>query len=219
MDLHASIADRYKVLLEANNAALTKSTSEELFNAMCVALKEVLPFDRAGLTLYDPDHDCLKIVALYGPFENSFFRVGDLLGRKTSQNGWTFEHRMKTIRRDLAKELEFPSDKRTLEEGFRSLCSVPLIVRGDSIGVVAVVAARQNQFSLSHAQVVQEMSNQIALAIHSLILRCPSHVNTRLICPRCIGATGGKTTASKHRGDLSNWGKKGGRGRKKLDLN
>ena len=218
MNVEENIAARYKALLQVNEAALTKSTSEAVFQGMCRALKRVLPYDRAGLTLYDPDHDSLKIAALYGPYDNSFFRIGDLLGRKSSQNGWTYENQSRTIRRDLPKELRFASEQHTVNEGFRSLCSVPLLVRGNSIGVVTVVGTRKNQFSPSHADVVQEMSNQIALAIASVMQRCPTHANTKLVCPRCIGAAGGKTTVSKHREALSNWGKKGGRRRKNLDF-
>jgi transcriptional regulator with GAF, ATPase, and Fis domain len=170
------------------------------------------------LTLYDPNHDKLKVAALYGPYENSAFRVGDLLDRNASLNDWTLEHQSKTIRRNLPQDARFPSEQQTAHEGFRSLCSVPLVVRGASIGVVTVVGAQRNQFSAKHAELVQQMSNPLALAIASMTPQCPVHPNSKLVCPRCIGAAGGKATVSKHQADLSEWGKKGGRGRKKLDL-
>jgi hypothetical protein len=90
-----------------------------------------------------------------------------------------------------------------------------LIVRGNSIGVMTVVGAHQNQFSTKHAELLQQMSNPLALAITSMIPRCAVHANTKVVCPRCIGAAGGKATVSKHHADLSEWGKKGGRGRRK----
>jgi len=218
MNRLARIADRYQALLRVNEIALSESTIDEVFQGMCIVLRKLLAYDRAGLTLYDPDHDSLKIESLYGSYENSVFRVGYLLPRKSSQNGWTFEHQTMTIRRDLPKEFRFPSEKHTLEEGYRSLCSVPLIVRRNSIGVVTVVGTRKDQFSVEHALLVQEMSNQISMAIISIVPSCPAHPHTKLFCPRCIGAAGGKTTVSKHREDLSNWGRKGGRGHKKLDF-
>jgi formate hydrogenlyase transcriptional activator len=176
----ARMADRYKTLLRVNEIALSRSATAEIFQGMCAVLKELLAYDRAGLTLYDPDHDSLRIEALYGSYENSVFRVGYLLPRKSSQNGWTFEHQTQTIRRDLAEEARFPSEKHTLDDGYRSLCSVPLIVRNNSIGVVTIVGARKNQFSVRHAQLVQEVSNQIALAIVSIVASCPTHTNTKL---------------------------------------
>ena len=52
-------AERYRTLLEINNAIITNLTQESLFDAICEALQHVLPVYRAALTLYDPDtrHD------------------------------------------------------------------------------------------------------------------------------------------------------------------
>jgi formate hydrogenlyase transcriptional activator len=218
MNVRTNISDRYRALLQVNQVALTKSTVEELFAGMCEALGKLLSYDRAGLSLYDLEHDSLKIAALYGPHENSVFRLGYLLSRKTSQTGWVFDHQTHIIRRDLAKEVHFPADIFTIDEGYRSLCSVPLVIGKNTIGVVTILSARKNEYSSGHAQLLREISDQIALAINSISPRCLTHTNTKLVCPRCIGAAGGKTTVSKHRKDLSTWGKKGGRGHKKLDF-
>jgi hypothetical protein len=156
----------------------------------------------------------LKIEATYGFHQNSAFQVGYRMPKNSSQ---AFDCRNPIIRRDLEKDFRTSTEKQIANEGYRSLCSVPLIVRNNCIGVVTVVSKRRNQFLVRHSQLVQEMSNQIALAILSMTLTCPSHPGAKLLCPRCIGATGGRTTVSKHHGDLSNWGKKGGRGRKKQE--
>lgn len=218
MNKQPRLSHLYQRLLQVNQVALTKCTTEGVFHGMCRALKAVVPYERAGLSLYDPDHDGLKIVGIYGPHEGSIFRVGHLLNRRTTQTGWVFEHKTRLFRRDLGKELRFPADQNIVNEGYHSLCSVPLIVHGNSIGVVTVLAPRRNQLSVDHAEVVEGMSNQIALAISAMIPRCPTHRSTKLVCPRCIGAAGGKATVSKYREDLSSWGKRGGRGRKSLDF-
>jgi formate hydrogenlyase transcriptional activator len=210
----SSLANRYSSLLKASEIALTNSTPEAVFQGICGVLKEMVPYDRAGISLYDPDHDGLRIVDIYGPHENSIFRVGHLLNRKTSQSGWVFDRKETVFRRDLAAESRFVGDKRIIDEGYRSICSVPLVVRGNSIGVLTVLGARKNQLSMDHAEIVQHVSQQVALAIASIVPRCQTHANTKVVCPRCIGAAGGKTTASKHREDLSTWGRKGGRGRR-----
>jgi formate hydrogenlyase transcriptional activator len=213
-----SIADRYSSLRKASEIALTTTTAEGIFQRVCDLLKKVVPYDRAGLSLYDADNDGLKIVDIYGPHENSVFRVGHLLGRKTCQTGWVFEHKQTLFRRDLAAESKFPSDKRIIDEGYRSICSVPLVVRGNSLGVLSVIGSRQNQLSVDHAEIVEAVSQQVALALASIVPRCLTHTNTKVVCPRCIGAAGGKTTVLKHREDLSNWGRKGGRGRKSISV-
>jgi len=213
-----SIADRYSSLRKASEIALTTTTTEGVFQEVCGVLKEVVPYERAGISLYDPDLDSLKIVDIYGPHENSIFRIGHLLGRKTCQSGWVFENKKTLFRGDLAADSKFPSDKRIIDEGYRSICSVPLVVRGNSIGVLSVIGSRQNQLSVDHAEIVEVVAQQVALAIASIAPRCLTHTNTKVVCPRCIGAAGGKTTVLKHREDLSNWGRKGGRGRKGISV-
>lgn len=211
----------YESFLQVNQVALTVPAHETVFRGMCEALKNVMPYERAGLALYDPDREDLKIIDLYGPFENSIFRVGQLLSRDGTQSAWAFENKTPLFRSDLQKQCRFPADRDILQEGYRSLCSVPLLVGESSIGVVTVAATRRNQLSMHHARMLQEMSNQIALAIHCKSLTCPSHTQTKLVCPRCIGAAGGQATVTKHREHLSTWGKQGGRGRKRKrsDLN
>jgi formate hydrogenlyase transcriptional activator len=218
MGPHPSIADRYTSLLKASEIALTNSTMQEVFQGVCNVLKEIVPYDRAGLSLYDLEHDGLKIVDVYGPHENSIFRIGHLLSRKTSQTGWVFENKQSMFRRDIADDPRFPGDPKIVDEGYRSICSVPLVVRGNSIGVLSVLGARRNQLSSGDAEIVTEVSQQVALAIASIVPRCQTHANTKVVCPRCIGAAGGKSTVSKHREDLSSWGRKGGRGRKSISI-
>ena len=206
--------ERYRTIIEVNRVAIVETAPEKVFLGMCAALKEVMPCDRAGLTVYDPDHDAMKIAALYGPYENSFFHVGDLLGRKDSQNGWTFEHQATTLRRDLAEEYQFSLEEHTVKEGLRSLCSVPLVVHGTSVAVVTIVSHQRNQYSHRHGQSLQDLANQIAFPVAMLAPHCLRHPQSKLMCPRCVGSGGGRTTTAKYKEQLSAWGQKGGRGKR-----
>jgi hypothetical protein len=48
------------------------------------------------------------------------------------------------------------------------------------------------------------------------VVFCNIHLGTKLVCPRCIAAKGGTNTAKKYGSDqLSRWGAKGGRPKKK----
>lgn len=210
------ITTRHKSLLKVNRIALTTTSPETVFQGMCRVLKRVVLYDRAVLSVYDTDDDALRILDIYGADESTFFRVGQLLSRDATQSGWTFDHNRALLRRNLAKEYRFPIDKIAMDEGYFSVCSVPLLVRGTSMGVVTVAGTKRSKLSLSDAEIVQQLSNQITLAVSAHIPNCPTHRGTKLLCPRCIGASGGKTTVAKHRQNLSDWGRRGGRGRKIL---
>ena len=212
------ITRRYKAILKVNEVARERRTTVAIFRGMCTVLSSMVPCDLALLSLYNPDSDDLQIVNVYGPRTDRLFQVGQHLSRDSTQTGWAFEHKSTMFRRDLLKESKFSLDKAAMSEGYVSVCAVPLLVWGDSIGVVTVAAARKNRLSAGHTEIVEEMSNQIALAINSGMLRCSEHANAKLVCPKCLGAAGGKATVFKHRESLSNWGKKGGRGRKKSNV-
>jgi GAF domain-containing protein len=215
MEILWNTAQRYKTLLQVNHEALTRSTPQEVFAGMCGSLRSVLAYDRAGLMLYQPEEDNLKVAALDGSLPGSYFRVGVRIDRKESPHGMAFERQSAIIRRDIEKEAEFAIEARTVSEGLHSYCAVPLVVRGSSIGVVTMLSFRTKQFGEQHAEFLQEACNQIVLALKSFMFYCAEHQRTSLICPRCIGSSGGQKTASRYREQLSTWGKQGGRGKKK----
>ena len=60
MNVSLPLAARYRTLLEVNKAAITQPTPDKVFESMCAALRQFILFDRAGLTLYEPEQDALK---------------------------------------------------------------------------------------------------------------------------------------------------------------
>src|SRR5215470_18564426 len=123
MNVSFPLTERYRALLEVNKAAITQPTSDKVFENTCTVLKQLVLFDRAGLTLYEPEQDALKLIARDGKFANSYFRVGVLLGRKESHDGWMIEHGVPIIRRDVETEGRFPIEERSLAEGLHSYCA------------------------------------------------------------------------------------------------
>jgi hypothetical protein len=167
------------------------------------------------LSLFAPQNGALTLAAADACGPDSFYRVGLMLDCEESHHGWVFEHQQPIVRRDLQREVKFQVEQHNVREGIRSYCAVPLIVREESIGVIIILSSQKNQYSDGHAEFLQQVSNQVVLAITSLMPFCPEHSHTRLICPRCIASGGGQTTVVRYKAQLSDWGKQGGRGRKK----
>lgn len=207
--------ERYRTISELNRVAVTQPGINEIFRGMCRALKKVVPYDRVGLSLYAPENGALKLAAINGCSPDSFYNVGLMLDRKETHHGWVFDHQKSIVRRDLERELEFEIERHNIAEGIRSYCAVPLILREESIGVIIVLSSQKGRYSGRHAQFLREVSDHVVLGIKSFVPFCSRHLHTNLICPRCIAAGGGQATAAKHKARLSDWGKQGGRGRKK----
>src|SRR5580692_868922 len=85
-------AERYRTLLELNNAIITNLTQESLLHAICEALQHVLPVYRAAISLSAHGSATLRILALSTEWNSDYFRVGLEVNRKDSHSGWVLDH-------------------------------------------------------------------------------------------------------------------------------
>ena len=160
-------AQRYRTLLEINNAIITSLTQEALLHALSEALRRVISLDRAAITIYDPRREKFRFLAIEGP-PSDFFRVGLEVGRHESACCQAFDEQRTIVRYDLELEQHFPVDRYFLAEGVRSDCFVPLMVGGKAIGTLAISSEKPNQFSETDAEVLREVAKQIALAVANM---------------------------------------------------
>jgi formate hydrogenlyase transcriptional activator len=167
----AATAQRRQTILDINNAIVTKLTRDDLLNSTCDALVRVIPFDRFALSLYDAETQALRIVAHAGSYQRSDYTpIGRILDLNDSPAGEAFLRQRPVIRRDLAAERHSSSDERAYDHGFRSLCTLPLVVRGKSIGAITVGSLAPGQYSESDAEFLMEVANQIAIAVENMRL-------------------------------------------------
>jgi predicted ATPase/transcriptional regulator with GAF, ATPase, and Fis domain len=157
--------ERHRTLLEINNAIITNLALGDLLRAVSDALGSVTQFDGVALTIHEPDEDVLRIHALERRFESDYFVVGLGLSLTDSHAGWVFQNRRPLLRRDLGKEKTFSTEERLFSEGFRSMCTVPLMVHRQSVGTLTLGSLTRNQYSDDDADFLQEVANQVALAV------------------------------------------------------
>jgi formate hydrogenlyase transcriptional activator len=159
--------ERWRTLLEINNAIITNLTQEALLHAVTESLRRVIPFDRAGFSLYVPERKTFRLLATESEFSSDYFRVGLELRRGEGISTWVFDHQQPVLRRDLEKEQQYPNDRRHLADGIYSYCVVPLIIRGKSIGTLNVASRTRNQYSERDLEFLQEVASQVALAVEN----------------------------------------------------
>ena len=169
--LNTTIADtaaRRRSILEINNAIVTKLTRDEVFRAICDALAQVVPYDRIALSLYDAETNSARLVAYEGPLRTDYSPVGNVHDLDDSHIGWVFKEQRPLLRHDLETERHFSSEYRAFQNGFRSLCALPLIIRGRSIGALTVASRTNRRYEQSDADFLVEVANQVALAIDNM---------------------------------------------------
>ncbi|HEX9143130.1 MAG TPA: sigma 54-interacting transcriptional regulator [Candidatus Binatia bacterium] len=165
----AAAAQRRKALLDINNAIVTILTRDELFAAIAEVLGRVIPFDRLSLSLYDPVANVLRLVTYAGPYQrDDYSPIGRVLELNDSPVGKAFSTRKAVLRADLEAERQTSSEERAFSHGFLSMCSLPLIVRGNSIGGITVGSRTKNRYTEADTQFLMEVANQVAIAVDNM---------------------------------------------------
>jgi len=164
----AAAGERARTLLEINNAIIGSLTREALFHTVCEALQRVLRFDRVALAQYDAEASLFRLVAFEGPYRSDHFTLGQRFDPRDSHFGLAFTRQRPLLRRNLEVEAEFASERIAAQEGIRSICTVPLVARGRSIGAMNLASRGMNQYSETDAEFIQEVANQIALAVENM---------------------------------------------------
>jgi formate hydrogenlyase transcriptional activator len=166
--LRRSEAQR-RMLLEINNAIITKLSRDELWKAIAIAVRRIVPFDRLALSQYDAKQERLRIVTYAGPYHrDDYTPVGRELTLDDSPAGLAFTSQRYVLRRDLEAERMTSSEERAYGHGFRSICALPLLVRGRSIGAITMGSLQRAQYSEADAEFLVEVANQISLAIDNM---------------------------------------------------
>ena len=161
--------ERVRMLLDINNAIITKLARDELFSAICAALARVVPFDRVALTLYEPELNALRLITYAGPYQRSDYTpIGRVLELNDSPAGAAFLQQKPFLRRDLETVHRSSSEERAFGHGFRSLCALPLIIHGNGIGAITVGSLTRFQYTEADAEFLMQVANQVAIAIDNM---------------------------------------------------
>jgi len=161
-------AERYRTLLEINNAIITNLSQGGLLNAICGVLERVLPVYRAALNLYDPATDTIRIHALSTHWNSDYFQVGVEMSRTDSHSGWVLDNRRPLLCPDIAAAAKYPIERRLLEEGIQSYCVVPLFLGGKTIGTLNIGSDTKDRYTEADADFLLEIGNQVALAVGNM---------------------------------------------------
>jgi formate hydrogenlyase transcriptional activator len=161
-------AERAQSLLAINNAVVLNLTHDALFHAITAALRRVVTFDRCTTFLHDGEKNVLRMTASDSAVPSKHFVPGMELPLDGSHAGWAFVNQRVFFNPDLRVQRTYPGEDVLLEEGFRALIVVPMVVRGRSIGTLNLGSHRPGEFGEKEAEFLQEAANQVALSIENM---------------------------------------------------
>jgi len=161
-------AERSRALLEINNLMISNLTQDAVFRAIAQAVRRVIPFDRTALCLHDSARDVLRVAIVESSLPVTRFTVGMEFAVTDTHMGQVFRSQRPLLRGDVEVEHEYPLERLNVADGVHSLLVVPLIVRGASIGTLGVSSTAPGQYTMADAVFLQEVANQVAMAVQNM---------------------------------------------------
>ncbi|HUN83672.1 MAG TPA: sigma 54-interacting transcriptional regulator [Terracidiphilus sp.] len=169
------------VMLQLSGALLANMDVRKLLEAISASLREVVPHDRATLSLYESTSDTVLVQFLDA--EEAKTRRGEVrIPLKGSPAEESFRTREPVlIDRMLGSKFAPESVRHLTAIGMQSACSVPLIHRGECIGTMAVASRQQSAFGSQEAAMLVQVAGQVAMAVsNALAFRQIAEMRDRL---------------------------------------
>jgi formate hydrogenlyase transcriptional activator len=166
----SSAEERWRVLLQVNNAVVTCLDRETLFEAISGALRGVMPFDRAALVLEDSVEGVFRVQGLAGPVPSpSTIPLATVWPRIGSRCGWVTDNGRPLLTADLREGPQFLEHVWLIKDGILSALSVPLGAKGNVIGTLNVGRREVGGYGEGDAELLMAIADQVVLAIQNML--------------------------------------------------
>jgi Nif-specific regulatory protein len=155
-EMHKKITEKETLnfIREITYAINRSDSPDELLQRILNASIESTGADSGSIMLFDREKKALQIRASAGfaNIESLSLRIGE------GVIGWVAEHGIGRIVNDAEKEQDYIR----LKEGLQSELVVPMVVRGEFIGVVSVDSREKNAFIKEHEEFLSIMADLAA---------------------------------------------------------
>jgi PAS domain S-box-containing protein len=169
------------VMLQLSTALLANMDAQKLLGAISASLRDVVPHDCATLGLYDVAADEM-IVQFLDVNPREPLRSDVRVPMDGSPAGSAFRNREPILVNRFAESGFLAAGVRHLTEiGMQSGCWIPLINRGEPVGVLAVASRIEAAFSSREQEMLVQVADQVAMAVsNAMVFRQISELRDRL---------------------------------------
>ena len=162
--------ERERLMLEINNAVVSKLTLKELIRDVATCLQNVLQPDVTGISLYDPETNQFRAYMFDLPNSLPPIEEGTPMPLEGTVGGMAF-----TSGRAVFMDGPEPGiqrhefDQRLIDVGIKSGGVVPLIAHNRKLGFLGVGSFREAAFSKDDQELLGHIANQIAIAVENAL--------------------------------------------------
>ena len=162
--------DRLRVLLEVNNATISKLDLHALLNAISASLRRVIHHEYTSLALYDPTTNNMRVLALDFPQGKGLVREDMIVSLEGSMSGKAFRTRQPLVLdRHAMEEFNSPTSHLMRDEGVRSAVCMPLITHDRALGTLSLASLRDGAFQQGDVDLLVQVVGQVAIAVENAL--------------------------------------------------
>ncbi|HZQ54860.1 MAG TPA: sigma 54-interacting transcriptional regulator [Bryobacteraceae bacterium] len=163
--------DRFRLLLEINNALVSDLNFDELWKKIAERLRSIVPHEFSGMALYDAQMAGLRSVESR-LLERGLFPEGECIPIQGTPAGLAFESGRPLVLTSADLD-QFPGpDVRhslVLRKPFGSVCILPLISHTRKLGVLGMVSQRETIFTEEELATLTGVAAQISIAVENAL--------------------------------------------------
>src|ERR1700757_3235806 len=161
--------NRLRLILGLTNQVVSNLNFPELLRTISASVREVMCYDAAAIMLPEPDGAHLRVHALDFPESKGIFKEDVLIPVLGTPPGETFRSGTPWVMNRLDAELHPEMYAKAAKEGMNSLCDVPLISRGRTLGVLAVAKREENAFDREETDFLSQVAQQVAIGVENAL--------------------------------------------------
>ena len=161
--------DRLKLILDLTNQVVSNLNFQELLRTISASVRRVMHYDAAAIMLPEPDGQHLRVHALDFPDGKGIFKEEILIPIEGSTPGETFREGKPWVMNRLDPELHPEMYAKAAKEGINSLCDMPLLSRGRTLGVLAVARREENAFDREETEFLFQVAQQVAIGLENAL--------------------------------------------------
>lgn len=155
----------YRTLLEVTNILNSQRDTESLWKAITGHIKQIIPWERAGITLYHSDLDAFRFYAVETSMPVVRLKCDAIIPRQGSAMGWVYDHRTMHVRPHIQEKQMFHEDAFYYEEGLGRMINLPMIIGGNCIGSLNIGSIEAGDPDPENVEFLRQVATQIAFAI------------------------------------------------------
>jgi len=162
--------DRLRVLLEVNNAVVSKLDLHGLLNAISASLRRVIHHEYTSLAVFEAATNKMRMLALDFPQGKGLIREEMRMPLEGSIVGRAFRSRQPIVLdRDAMEEFDSPTSRLLRDEGVRSVVSMPLITHERVLGTLTLASLRDAAFQQRDVDLLVQVAGQVAIAVENAL--------------------------------------------------